>query len=85
VERDKYGLDGYIKRFKENEKDVLRAKRNINNYKKELHNKSLEREAAHKEKVQAKQNKEKRNEGENKIPTKQVQGPSKQAIINGTP
>jgi hypothetical protein len=46
VERDKYALDGYIKRFKENERDVMRAKRNINNYKKEMINKSLEREAA---------------------------------------
>lgn len=85
MERDKYALDGYIKKFKENEKDVLRAKRNINNYKKELLNKSLEREAAlAKEKEQAKGKKEKRNEVENKA-TIQVQDPTKHVRLNGTP
>jgi hypothetical protein len=35
-------LDHYIKKFKENERNVLRAKRNINNYKKEIMNRSQE-------------------------------------------
>jgi hypothetical protein len=41
VEKDKYALDQYVKRFKENEKDVLRSKRNINIYKREMLNKSI--------------------------------------------
>jgi hypothetical protein len=44
VESDKHELNEYVKRFKENERNVLRAKRNINNYKKEMMHRSMKRE-----------------------------------------
>lgn len=42
VESSKYQLDVYIRKFKENEREVMRAKRSINTRKKEILNKSAE-------------------------------------------